>query len=217
MKPKSAGFSQRYLLALREHLKRASDASLLVALRLGSEAVARGLDTKALAGIHERALTKLMPSNRKNGKVKGGEIFYALVTTPIKETPRPARGSEIIAKQAQASTSRHRLKETAVPQNGKVKSKSLKESLELQKRLRQLAHLVLAGQEDERKKISRELQEQIAQTLLGINVRLLSLKQMAKSNPNGLKNGIASTRRLVVQSAKSLRRFARELDFHWQT
>jgi signal transduction histidine kinase len=47
----------------------------------------------------------------------------------------------------------------------------------VQERLRHLAHEILLAQEDERKKVSHELQDEIAQTLLGINVRLLSLKQ----------------------------------------
>jgi len=76
--------------------------------------------------------------------------------------------------------------------------------------LRRLAHQVLAAQEDERKKISLELQNEIAQTLLGINVRLLSLKQEARSNTKGLRNEIASTQQLVVKSVKSVRRVARE-------
>ena len=80
----------------------------------------------------------------------------------------------------------------------------------MQEGLRQLTHQVLAAQEDERKKISLELQDEIAQTLLGINVRLLSLKQEARSNTKGLKNEIASTQRLVVKSAQSVRRVARE-------
>ena len=73
----------------------------------------------------------------------------------------------------------------------------------LQKHLRQLAHRVPLAQEEERKKISHELQDEIAQTLLGINVRLVSLKQEARSNTRGLKNEIASTQRLVLHSARS--------------
>jgi signal transduction histidine kinase len=76
--------------------------------------------------------------------------------------------------------------------------------------LRQLTHEVLRAQEEERRKISHELQDQIAQTLLGINVRLLSLKEEARGNTQGLKNEIASTQRLVAKSAKSVRRAARE-------
>ncbi len=69
---------------------------------------------------------------------------------------------------------------------------------------------MLAAQEDERQNVSRELQDEIAQTLLGVNVRLLSLKQEARSNPKGLKNEIASTQRLVAKSARSVGRVGRE-------
>ena len=68
---------------------------------------------------------------------------------------------------------------------GSTTSKCLEESLQLQKRLRQLTHRVLVAQEDDRKNISRELQDEIAQTLLGINVRLLSLKQQAQDQHQG--------------------------------
>ena len=55
-------------------------------------------------------------------------------------------------------------------------------------------------QEDKRKSLSHELQDEIAQTLLGINVRILTLKQQACSNTKRLEDGIASTRRLVIKS-----------------
>jgi signal transduction histidine kinase len=80
----------------------------------------------------------------------------------------------------------------------------------VQEDLRQLTHRVLVTQENERKNISGELQNKIGQTLLGINVRLLSLKQEARNNTKGLKKEIASTQRLVVESANSVRRVARE-------
>jgi signal transduction histidine kinase len=98
--------------------------------------------------------------------------------------------------------------------NGKSHDKCLEESLELQKCLRQLTHRVLEAQEDERKKLSRELQDEIAQTLLGINVRLLSLKQGDRSNIQSLKNEIASTQRLVVKSARTVQRYAHKLEVH---
>jgi signal transduction histidine kinase len=76
--------------------------------------------------------------------------------------------------------------EAALRKSGEHYTRLLKESLQLQERLRNLTHQVLAAQENERRNISRELQDEIAQTLLGINVRLLSLKQEARSNTQGL-------------------------------
>jgi signal transduction histidine kinase len=101
--------------------------------------------------------------------------------------------------------------EDASARRGRHHQKSLEESLELQKRLRQLTHQVLRAQEDERKMISRELQDDIAQTLLGINVRLLSMRQEAHKNTKGIKNDIASTQRLVAKSAQSVRQVGQKI------
>jgi signal transduction histidine kinase len=69
---------------------------------------------------------------------------------------------------------------------------------------------VLTAQENERKNMSRELQDEVVQSLLGINVRLLSLKRDARRNSKGLKQEISSTQRLVAKSARSVRQVARD-------
>ena len=228
MKQKLTKLSQRYVTALRKHLQQGPRASLQPALGLGRQAVALGVETLELARIHERALTTLGLFNSKNGVIKRAEIFFTEAITPIMETERAARQTKadlsrlketlgqrteelaVTNRQLQRGVVRRKAMEDAFEKSGQHHHKSLEESLQLQKRLRQLTHQVLAAQEDERKNISRELQDEIAQTLLGINVRLLSLKQEARNNTKGLKNEIASTQRLVVKSAKSVRRVARE-------
>jgi len=228
MKQNSARLSQRYEVALRKHLKPGPRASLQPALRLGCQAVALGLETLELARIHERALTALELSQSKDGLAKRAEIFFTEANAPIVETHRAARRSKIELNRLNgtldrrtaelAATNRRLLRgivrrkgvEAALRKSGQHYTRLLKESLRLQEGLRLLTHQVLAAQEDERKKISRELHNEIAQTLLGIHVRLLSLKQEARNNTKGLKNEIASTQRLVIKSAKSVRRAARE-------
>ena len=88
----------------------------------------------------------------------------------------------------------------------------LDESLALEGHFRHLTHQLLLAQEAERKKLSRDLRDEIAQTLLGINVRLLGLKKAAKGNRAELKKEIANTQRLVQQSVQSINRFASDLD-----
>jgi signal transduction histidine kinase len=73
------------------------------------------------------------------------------------------------------------------------------------------------AQEDERGKLSHELRDEIAQILLGINVRLLLLKQAARSQAKGLNKEIASAQRLVVRSTVRVRRLAHELEIHRAT
>ena len=87
----------------------------------------------------------------------------------------------------------------------------LKESLQLQKGLRRLTHKNLTEQERERNTISHHLQDEIAQTLLSIKVRLLNLRTAARGNKANLTKEIASTQRLVEDTIKSINRFAREL------
>jgi len=99
-----------------------------------------------------------------------------------------------------------KLMENHSAERAKHHQKCLEESLELQRRPRHLTHRVLAAQENERKTISSELLDEIAQTLLGINVRLLCLRQEARQKTDGSKNTIASAERLVANSARSLRR-----------
>jgi len=107
---------------------------------------------------------------------------------------------------------RRKTAEEALKKSGEHSKKLLEESQRLQKHLQHLTHRILAAQEDKRKKISRGLQDEIAQTLLGINVHLLTLKKEAAVNAKGFKKDIASTQRLVRESIQSINRFARELD-----
>lgn len=87
----------------------------------------------------------------------------------------------------------------------------LERSRHMQEHLRRLSHEILSGQEEERKKISRELHDEIGQTLTAINVKLATLKEEAAVNTTGLKKKIASTQRLVERSMNTVHRFAREL------
>ena len=230
MKQELIRLSQRYVTVLRKHLKAGPRASLQPALGVGRRAVVLGLETLALARIHERALVTLEAASGKDGMVKRAEIFFTEALIPIVETHRAARQSKIqlnrlnetLGRRSAELAATHRLVkrgivrrksvEAALKKKGKHYAKLFNDSLLLQDELRQLTHQVLAAQEVERHKVSHELQDEIAQTLLGINVRLLTLKQKARSNTTGLKHEIASTQRLVIKSARSVRRFARELN-----
>jgi len=229
MKQKLIRLSQRYVTALRTHLQPGVRANLLPALALGRQAVALGVKTLELARIHEHALDALKLSKSKNGFIRRAELFFAEALTPIVKTHRAAQQSKTDLHRLKATLSQRTLElavtnrqlrrgvlrrksvEAALKKSGVHYAKLLKESLQLQAGLRRLTHQVLAAQEKERKSISLELQDEVAQTLLGINVRLLSLKQESQNNTKGLKLEIASTQRLVTKSASSVRRVAREL------
>lgn len=85
------------------------------------------------------------------------------------------------------------------------------QSLHMQEQLRHLSRRLLLTQEEERKRISRELHDEIVQTLVGINVHLASLTLKAPINLKYLRKKITRTQQLVEKSVDIVHRFAREL------
>jgi signal transduction histidine kinase len=69
----------------------------------------------------------------------------------------------------------------------------------------------LHAQEEERKRISRELHDVIAQTLVSINVTVAALTHETASNPKALQRKIACLHRVVQESLDIVHRFARQL------
>jgi len=228
MKRKLIALSQRYATALRNHLKKGPRGSLQPARGLGRQAVAVGLETLDVARIHDGALATMETSSSRAGTIKRAEIFFAEAIAPIEETHRAAlkanlrlchlnktldrRGVDLAASNQflKQGIAQRAAVEEAVKKSAEHSEKLLKESCHLQKHLKHLAHQILSAQEADRKRSSHDLNDEIAQTLLGINVRLLTLKLEAGVNATGLKKEIASAQRLVDKSVKSINRFARE-------
>lgn len=110
-----------------------------------------------------------------------------------------------------SESSRRKAVEAKLTQQEQDLKSALAQSLDMQAHLRQLSRELLCAQEEERKAISRELHDDIAQTLMGINVHLAKLKMEAAINSKGLTKRIASTQRIVKKSVEIVHRFARRL------
>ncbi len=205
MKRKLIRLSRQYATALRKHLKQGPRASLQPARGLGRRAMALGLETLDVARIHEATVAALEASSGRDGIIKRAKMFFAEAVTPIEKTHRAALKANVHLHQLArtldrlavelAASGRHlrrgiaqrKAAEEALEKSGKHRTSLLEQSRLVQKRLRRLTHQILLAQEDKRTKISRELHDEIAQTLLGINVRLLALKNEATTNAKGLK------------------------------
>jgi PAS domain S-box-containing protein len=87
----------------------------------------------------------------------------------------------------------------------------LKESQKHQAQLRDMSHQILRAQEDERKRISRELHDVIAQALVGINVHVATLAQIDAGDAGSRRQKIARTHQLIEESVDLVHRFASEL------
>jgi PAS domain S-box-containing protein len=81
----------------------------------------------------------------------------------------------------------------------------------MQEKLRHLSRLILQAQEEERKRISLELHDVIAQTLTGINLQLSALAKQARLSPDNFEQSLAQTQRLVEASVDIVHQFSRDL------
>lgn len=192
-----------------------------------------GLETLDLARLHEEAMTSLIlpgQATHKHDAVIGrAGIFFAEALTPIEGTHRGAREANVHLKviietltqrTVELATINDELKreierrhsvEQSLRTSEQTSSQLLQKSRRMQNELRLLSRRMLSAQEEERKKISRELHDVIAQMLNGINVRLTALKTKTASSTRDLQKKIEVAQRLVEKSVNVIHRFARDL------
>lgn len=195
--------------------------------------MAAGLQILDLARLHERTLvTQLLPGcppGRRSALIRKAGIFFAVAILPIEEASQairrvPSRSKKVIAALSRRSVElsaanlhlsleivQRRATEAALRRSERHSARLLERSELLQKQLRRLSRQMLSAQEEERKKISRELHDVIAQTLSGINIHLALLGQKSAANARDRARVIARTQRLVEQSMRIVGRFARVL------
>ncbi|OAM88306.1 sensor histidine kinase [Termitidicoccus mucosus] len=220
---KKIQFEKHYQAALRCHLRQRAHGRS--AGSIGRTAVSLGLDTLDLARMHDRAVALQPPSNAGHDghpSAQAGAVFFFQVMEQVEHTHQPARAATLHAQhidaklhartaalaaarqQVRRETARRKKGERQLVQGARHYSQLLAQS-------RRLAHQVLSAQEEERKEISRELHDEVAQILAGINVQLAALQESAAINSRSLRQRIAQTQRLVGQSIRIVHRYAREL------
>jgi PAS domain S-box-containing protein len=143
-----------------------------------------------------------------------GVVCFFTNITGRKESEEARRRLDILAasnRKLEAEILHREGVEKSLKQTEQHQRELLAQSQDMQKQLRQLSHQILSAQEEERKKISRELHDEIAQTLAGINTLLNTLKTEVGRHDRAFQDRIAHTQRLVKQSVDIVHRFARDL------
>ncbi len=222
-----------YVAILRSYLMDPVPDKVAAARSVGTLAVTANMSTLDLAILHQNAMVELADeftfTTSRNGRLKQACGFFAQALVPMEKHQRDTRKTN---QRLQQHNKFLRLHAAELAQSNKKLAKEVvrrkaaeaaaikghdehlalfQESEVMQKKLRQLTRQIISAQENERKEISRELHDEVVQTLVGINVELAALGQGAALGMRALQTKIARTQRLVENSVNEVHRFAREL------
>src|SRR6266404_4075037 len=206
-------WSRHYAARLRRYLARQQEAMLQQAYELGRGAITKGLGVLDMARIHQRAMTLCLmaarPMEAKVRVLRAAETFFMETLAPFEAAHRGFRKANLELHQVNqalqagnrklARANRELQREVAA--RGRTE-KALRESEEhyrllfhqarlMQENLRHLSTQILHVQEEERKRVSRELHDEVGQALTAISTNLEMLQRNGAVDPQILKGKIA--------------------------
>lgn len=223
--------ARRYSSTLQKFSVHEEEAVLAQAYGLGREAIKGGFGVLDLARVHQASLGKLLrqplPADQQNRALGTAESFFLETLAPFEATHRGFQETNSKLQQAIAALEK-RNDELAV-MNRKLTEeirqrenteKALRESEEhfrklfkqacfMQENLRALSNQILHAQEEERRRISRELHDETGQKLAAISVTLASLQEDTCDSRN--RKRVRDAQRLLQDTMASLHDFARAL------
>ncbi len=227
----SAALARNYQAALRLYVEAAPTAHPKSAHQLGALAANAGINVLELSEMHAVTLTALLRTYRSTPPphtILQANAFFSEAIRPIEQAQAEARAAnakmallikELTQRTVELATTNDRLscevgRRKAVEKSLRTSEQTLSALLTrartMQGQLRQLSRRLLSAHEEERKKISRELHDVIAQTLTGINYRLAALHGSAPKDA-AFRRKIIGTQRLVAKAVDSVSSFARDL------
>jgi len=213
-------WDRRYRVALCRFLRQGPSASPTAAETLGGQAATLGLETLAVAGIHAEALDAATPRDAAPGGpgaewIEQANTFFKATIVPIEATHRAARQagsridhltrtlrqrtaeSSVSAEQVAQATAQREGAEASAEARAEKHAELLAEANCVQTRLRHEMRAILSQQAGQQQHIGGELRDEIAQSLLAVDLSLLVLKTSGHNHVRTIEKGIADAQRLL--------------------
>lgn len=204
----TTSFAQRYRNALQQHLTGCTlDITVSAAHSLGHEASGTGMDAADLVRVHHQAMLT-HPHRNADTTTQGhaestpeGAFLLASLKALIKSRAEADALATLAKQEAEL-----RLRDE-IARNNQI----LENSRRMEEQARHLAHQILLAQEEERREISRELHDEVAQILAGINVKLAAMREGGEINFQNFELSIQQTQSMIEESVNAVHRFAKKL------
>lgn len=230
MSDRWAVLERRYAGTLRRFLADEREELLEKAYVLGRTAISRGAGVLDMVRIHQQALRKVLPAKLlKSDAARAAETFFYESLSPFEATHRGFRETNLKLQELVAALEKHNLDLADTNrelgreiQQRKRTEKALRKSEEhfrelfmearrMEENLRNLSNQVLHAQEEERKRISRELHDEVGQALTAVSVTLATLKSNTADSPPLMNQKLADAQKLLQESMEAVHGFAREM------
>jgi signal transduction histidine kinase len=225
--------TRHYASALRKYLADEQEAVLAEAYDLGRLAIARGLGVLDMARVHQQAIEvsawPVVMSTGRNSALKAAHTFFLESLSPFEVTHRGFRETNVrlqqliatlekrnldlaeINRELQVEISERKRTERALRESEQHLRELFNEAHRMEQRLRNLSNQVLHAQEEERKRISRELHDEVGQALMALSMTLAGLKQDQSGQDGSSSPKLADAQQLLQATMETVHDFAREL------
>jgi signal transduction histidine kinase len=219
MNKKLQGLARNYATIFRDYLSKEGEAVLEQAYEVGRVAIAQGFGVLDMARIHQNALDNALQiavGSKHNERVlKAAETLLLESLSPFEATHRGFRETNIKLQERNQELEgeirgRKRV-EGALRRSEKHYHKLFHEAKLMQENLRNLSNKILRTQEEERKCISRELHDEVGQSLTAISVMIATLRDYGTGGSNNHAQKIVATQTLLQETMETVHRFARDL------
>lgn len=220
-----------YHSALRDYLTQPNETTLQQAYELGRAAMSAGLGVFDVIRLHHQALTDGVISRDPTAVIGAApmiEAFLLETLSPFEAAHRGFRRAWERLEQLNTALAGHN--EALALSNAQLEEEismrqrteqELRESKDhyyqlfqkahaMEESLRDLSAQVLTAQEEERKRISRELHDEIGQALTAVNVTIAMLKKHASADAE-MRKKVGEAEELLASSMETVHAFAREL------
>jgi hypothetical protein len=221
-----------YLAALRFHVETDSPAILQAAQILGGTAMKHGSETLMMAKMHAQALAVLLSTEsslvEQKELTRKASAFFAEAIMPIEETHQAAPDDS--ADFEQLNTSLRQRTEDLAETNRKLRirideresletpmkvsesstHRLLKDSQRLEQNLKEMTRKIFSATENKREPMGPCLNNEIAQALSGINIRMVALQIEIDADLLSHNHEFEMIQQLIEDSAEMIERSAYE-------
>jgi two-component system, NarL family, sensor histidine kinase DegS len=188
-----------YAATLQRHYAAGErEAVLEEAYELGRAAIAAGFGVLDMARVHLEARERMLrsdPDRRSRARISRlAGAFFLQTLSPFEATHRGFRETN-----------------DALQQRNRELEAEIQKRQRAEEALKNLSSKILHAQEEERRRISRELHDEVGQSLTAVSVTLAALRNGGASPSPDLPRFIAGAQRLLEATMETVHRFAREL------